>query len=50
MVSRIALIRAANLDGLEPRIERWGFWTWDSTKIDVWVNADGMSATTMRNR
>lgn len=45
MVSRAALIRAANLDDLEPRIERVGPFSWDATKMDVWLSADGKSIT-----
>lgn len=48
MVSHLALIRAANLDHLLPRVERWGCWTWDANKVDVWISADGRSVTVVK--
>ena len=45
MISRAALIRAANLDNLEPRMMRAGIWSWDDNKYDVWVSANGRSVT-----
>lgn len=48
MVSHLALIRAANLDHMLPRVERCGCWTWDTNKMDVWTSADGRTATVVK--
>jgi hypothetical protein len=44
VISYAAMIRAANLDNLEPRMVTVGRFTWDKNKCDCWVAADGLSA------
>lgn len=47
-ISHAAMIRAANLDELEPKPVRQelGGWSWDASKLDlVTVSPDGQSAT-----
>ena len=42
------MIRMANLDNYEPRIQKHGCWSWDSNTVEVWHNDDEKKITVMK--